>query len=321
MFRKKPSTGNAPVIEYGVDGDVRSGFGGAFVAAAATGVLVAEGIALAFAGLEDQAAFLFWTLPLVAATAAIAAALAPRLGRDRPFAAGAIAAVVGGVAGLLYTLLVAAFLGPWIGAFRMPVLLCWTAGAAMAALAAPVVTRRRAAVAAPFLASTAFLLVVAALVVPWLVNWAVGGREVQMVVVRHVAGSQPVEFDIQYPDFAEPLLTEAEKAQLAGLVEGGTLEVSAGGTFGSGARVKVVLVLREPVDGPQRFPLPAEGTLFLVQRRGDWKLAPHDYPQLERDIVLSNREASWEGRSWTATRFHLEMPDGGRSGADAVAWK
>lgn len=153
-----------------------------------------------------------------------------------------------------------------------------------------------------------------------------GEPECQLGLIERgepIAELQPVEFDIQYPDFAEPLLTEAEKAQLAGLVEGGTLEVGAGGRFGSGARtkVKVVLVLHEPVEGEQRFPLPAEGTAFIVQRRGDWVFAPYDYPRLKRGIVLSNREASWEGDSWTATRFHIEMPDGSRSGEDAVAWK
>jgi hypothetical protein len=97
----------------------------------------------AWFGAGDLSALIIWSVPLGVILALVLGALARRL-----VATGAVWPYValiptGAVAGYLWTLVVAAVLGPWIGAFSFPVLFCWIAGGVSAGITAAWLLRPR----------------------------------------------------------------------------------------------------------------------------------------------------------------------------------
>ena len=97
---------------------------------------VAEGIALFKAGTEDQLAFFFWT-SLPALLAGFLGNLFVQLTKTwNKILSYFSCLIIGGIFGLFWTFIVVLFLGPWIGAFGAPVLLCWIAGGAASFFAA-----------------------------------------------------------------------------------------------------------------------------------------------------------------------------------------
>ena len=79
-------------------------------------------------GRNDLPAMATWSLPLALATSWLLAALAPRLSRGGTAMAFITCVAVGAIAGVIWSVVVAVILGPWIAAFSFPVLMSWTAG-------------------------------------------------------------------------------------------------------------------------------------------------------------------------------------------------
>ena len=86
-------------------------------------------------GRGDLASYAFWNLLFAIYLYAAATVLQPRLQVRRVGVRVFAWTLVGAVAGFLWTWIVAAVLGPWIGAFSFPVLYIWTTAAALAGAA------------------------------------------------------------------------------------------------------------------------------------------------------------------------------------------
>jgi len=100
-----------------------------FAATLSASLLAAITLVLATGwGGDDVGAFFAWTLPFAGLVALIARPLGRRLRgrlRDHVLAAG-----LGGVAGILWTLVVALLLGPFVLAFGFSIVIAWTVGGA-----------------------------------------------------------------------------------------------------------------------------------------------------------------------------------------------
>lgn len=107
-----------------------------------TAALVAVAAAISYLafnswfGVGDLPAMVMWSLPL-----GVLLALAVRVLEGRLVSASAIwrylvLVPVGGIVGFLWTVLAAALLGGWIGAFSFPVLFCWVAGGLLGGIVA-----------------------------------------------------------------------------------------------------------------------------------------------------------------------------------------
>src|SRR5882672_3911080 len=121
--------------------------------------LAAAGLGEAFAafwiaknhgfGRGDLSSYAFWNLLFAIYLYAVATVLQPRLHVAHVGVRVFAWTLIGGVAGFLWTWIVAVALGPWIGAFSFPVLYIWTAAGAIAGAAigwratADVTPRRR----------------------------------------------------------------------------------------------------------------------------------------------------------------------------------
>jgi hypothetical protein len=278
--------------------------------------LCAEVAAIATAGSQDQFAFLFWTLPLCVAVAAQFALLASGTFREtRLSLLACLSGLVGFIEGVAYTFVVAMFLGPWIGAFGMPVLYCWAGAGAAASLAAVLAVRKGTVSAIAGTALIGILIGSSIILGPRIINAIQEGRQVEIFVFRYQDVDQQVLVDQGRAE-----LSQTELHELKRLVPAGSLTFTSGHRSGEGKEIRVVLVLRKPVVTVKRFPLPAEGTLFIVQQENGWTESPQSGERLDRSIVLEDRQASWEGRDWTATGFLVENANGSMQGGDVIEW-
>jgi hypothetical protein len=87
-------------------------------------------------GVEDVSAFIFWSLPLAGLVYLSFRKLPARLTSAAPLLRYPALAIIGGIAGIGWTIVVALLLGGWIGAFSIPVFICWVAGGLVAGIAA-----------------------------------------------------------------------------------------------------------------------------------------------------------------------------------------
>jgi len=137
----------------------------------------------------DLSSFAFWSI-LVALPAYPLLRLYDRHARGWGAAAAfAVAAVVGVLAGVVWTLVVATILGGWIGAFGFPVFLCWLGGSLAGFIACALARRPRAwptalfAVAVPFFGVIAVLRIVFAQPADLLVHVAPGTTPEQVQTI------------------------------------------------------------------------------------------------------------------------------------------
>lgn len=113
-------------------------------AAFVTGVVAVLGSLLAGAaylaandwfGAGDLAALLVWSLPLGVLVAVSMHPLVKRAPAQRGWKAYSMSVVVGAGVGFAWSIAAALALGPWIGAFSLPVQVCWMAGGTAAGIA------------------------------------------------------------------------------------------------------------------------------------------------------------------------------------------
>lgn len=110
----------------------------------------------------------------------------------------------------------------------------------------------------------------------------------------------------------EPL-TSAERMRIEALVSDGILEIVQTGRVGGGPLVRVVVVMRAPIDAAVEFPLRRDGPLLLVQTEEGWVTEPSAYDASPRTIRL---RPSTSGKR-TAVDYDIGI---GRSGSEPFRW-
>jgi hypothetical protein len=137
----------------------------AFAATVAASLLAAVFlVVLSGWGADDLYPFLFWTLPFAAIVALATRRVARLVSGKRGGAA--IAASVGAVAGILWSIVVAMLLGPFVLAFGFPIWLAWAVGGAAGFVAGAALQAPRSVRAVRRLSYGTLAAVVVAIVVP-----------------------------------------------------------------------------------------------------------------------------------------------------------
>jgi hypothetical protein len=286
--------------------------------ATATGFFTAEMIALFASGLEDQIAFLIFTTPWLLIVGASATALTKSTSPKHPIILSITLAAIGGFAGLLYTYLIATMMGPWFGAFGIPVALCWIAGSATAAFTPSALMNLRS--------TTAIRAMIFCVVISFMLAFCVAliaqSGQVTVVVIRHIPGPNPPNLDIITNNniYEASPLTPEEITQIRQHLNNGEIHMEGGLTFGPSKPLKVVLVLQEPIHIKQLIQLPASGTVFVIQQTKDWLVTPTPNPSSKYKLELTKRTFLSNGNTKIATDFLIYKPDGGRTGANALTW-
>jgi hypothetical protein len=94
-------------------------------------------------GAGDLPAMLAWSVPLGLLEALLIGPAARRLGTSSGWLRYGVLVFLGGAVAVLWSIVAALLLGPWIGAFSFPVLFCWLAGGALGGVAAAAAANTR----------------------------------------------------------------------------------------------------------------------------------------------------------------------------------
>lgn len=259
-------------------------------------------------GAGDLTAVLVWTVPLALLLGLLARLSRPLWARFHPLLAWLLAAFLGLGAGLIWTLGAAMLIGPWFGAFSVPVLFCWAGGGlsglvAGSALHVPHGRRHLGALLLPialFLAA-GYPPVTAALT---------KSEQTQLVFLHHDPG--PGQLSVEDP---HDRLTPADLDLLRASGLTGQVRVRGTYAFGRGRVNRALLVMSRQVAGQLDLPQPYRSTVLYIQEEVDFRLHPPDAQTQPYPIRLS--VASHDQKQ---THVDLWRPDGSRVGTTGFTW-
>lgn len=285
--------------------------------------VVAEAIAFLTVGTEDQVAFISWTIPSALLAAFLSAGLSRLSEKWSRIPAYSTSIVAGGLFGFVWTYFVALFLGPWVGAFGAPILLCWIAGGAAASFGHRFLLDHTLTRAIPGIAAFSIAVSLAVFLIPVLVRIAANDQQILTFVFRYVSGEESLVIDEEPILWShEERLTEKEREILKERYRTGHLDLSTRGSNGFGPQSRAIIVIERPLDGDVRLPQPDRCTVFYFQTRSGFDSFPQDVKLLERFITLGNREYESEGTEYVALSYMIDSWDGGATGSDVmIRWK
>jgi hypothetical protein len=263
-------------------------------------------------GAGDLRALAFFTLPLLLILAVIGVALARKLAQ-RPIWIGVVIGATGGVGvGFLWTLANALHLGPWFGAWSVPVLLCWTTGGALSLVAAAT-TRLAAPRWRIVVESGAYLFV--AMVAFFVYRPAIVHlqHDQHLTLVYGRIRLSNAELAI---DDSRDLLIPGEREMLALAAIGGSVELIGGYAANTTEqpRARVLVLLRRPVDRVYRLLEPDKTTVLYIQENSGFRRFPPDAK------VLPDRAVEVYPADPNETRYWVEHAGGARSGGSGIQW-
>ena len=284
-------------------------------------VAVAEAIAVVTAGSEDQFAFIFWTTPAALLISGTLLGLSRLLKMWRLLSMLVVLMLFGAGLGVLWTFLVAASLGPWIGAFGAPILLCWIAGGAAAGCALALSHHLSLARAVPLITAVSIAVSFAVFLIPIGAKKIANDQRLLTFVFRYVPGTGGVTIDEQPTSWDhEERLTEQDRKILANHYRTGHLDLEARHSNGSGPESRAIIVVHSPVKRQTKLPQPDRSTVYYFQTQNGFERLPPDAGVLDRSITLDVREYQWEGEKRVALSYLLDSWDGSATGADAIHW-
>ncbi len=285
-------------------------------------LLVAEGIAISTAGVEDQSAFIFWTVPAAVLIAGASLGVSRLTRRWRPVPACSVLMIGGGLLGLLWTLWVTRLLGPWVGGFAVPILLCWIAAGASAGSAVWFLRNGTPVQATLGIVTVSAVLSMAVFLIPVVAKRTANDQQIVTFFFRYVPGKGDVTIEEQPSSWThEEDLTDEEKAILAKRYPAGRLVLEARHSDGSGPQSRMIIVVEKPVDRGIQLARPDHATVFYFQAASRFDRFPRDVPLLDRSIALAVREYAWKGTEYVALNCQIDLGDGSAIGRDVMRWR
>jgi hypothetical protein len=265
-------------------------------------------------GSGDLTMFAVYTLPFLGCIAG-AGILSWHLLRSRSRTLRySVGLAFGAALGILWTVGNALLLGPWFGAWSIPVPLCWTIGGALGVAAAAGAARN---------AGPGSLRVEAAVVVVLAagVSYGLGGVLVGL--------SQDQHFTLTYARFesSDETLTihddrgllaprEVELLRSASLRGVVTVLGSHASNTATAPSARMLVVLTHRIEKPLRLPQPYRTTVVFLQQNGGFKRLPGDATLLP-DRAVEIYPGDPDGNE---TRYWVDHASGARSGGFAIEW-
>jgi hypothetical protein len=263
-------------------------------------------------GASDLIPFLVWTIPLSLVGALIRHGLDSLLRLQSAPLTYTLSGVAGIISGVLWTYLVALWLGPYFGAFSFEVLPCWIVGAASALIMTTTYSLGTGRQVSISLAIIAVIGLAGLLGDRPLFHLLTNAQRLELVIVEWTPGSEP----LSNPPILGSKLTDADFEQLKSIGLTGQVEVGGPGFYGEGKRGKAIIVISQPVKQSTMLPQPDGGEVIYVQTPEGWKIYPPTAATLGRNIQLWPDEQEPE----SVTRFFVENANGSRQGGALAIW-
>jgi hypothetical protein len=109
-------------------------------------------------------------------------------------------------------------------------------------------------------------------------------QELRLSVLHWSPSSEPLTIK-EYPG-SEVELSPAEARQIKESGITGSLTFLGGGTFGSGPKSRVILILQKPLTSAVKLLQPDAASVIYVQEQAGWRTIPSGVPTLTRQIVI-----------------------------------
>lgn len=220
-----------------------------------------------------------------------------------------LAVILGIMCSFVWTMTVSILLGPWVRAFSFPILPPWLAGGISGLFASAGLTSKAKQ---GNLIIEGLLLIVLSCSIPLLfplLRQSPNEREIRMVQGVWEPGSEPLTFTGLTETFKKDEKRYLETLGLTGQIYIGRTGIEGGEVGKKKERVRVVLIMYQPIKEPIDLFIPAEGSIMYVQTEDGWKTYPSDVPTLEQAIHLVVSE-----EDPTMTEYWIEVPGGVSSG-------
>jgi hypothetical protein len=269
-------------------------------------------------GASDILPFLIWSFPFAVIIALIKRGMKDILDRFPLPIRYIVAAVVGGAGGVLWTYIVAFFLGVWFGAFSFPVLPCWMASGASGLIigAGEYKNSRRLIVVEVFI--VALIGLISTIGPKYLFDALSSNQKLEVVTVEWTPSSEPLtDSNVPKLDLSnDSELSNEDVALLKSLGLTGRLDYRGSMAIGSrGKPARVLIVIQHQVKEPVKLKQPNGVDIIYVQSEDGWKMYPPAAPTLERYIRIWADE-----RDPRATQYSVERADSTRAGGTLVTW-
>jgi hypothetical protein len=267
-------------------------------------------------GVGDIWSFLFWSMPFAAGVAVLARLLRRLCCRLSPLVTYLVAALSGALSGVVWTFVVALFLGSWFGAFSFPVFSCWMAGGASGMVSASTVhengVKRRVVLE---LAFVALICVSAVLGTAPFFTYLSTDQNLHVIFVQWKLGAEPLSVKDLDALGVRIELTEKELAQLKAIGITGHLTVVGGSEHGNGKHSRAVIIMQHQITDAVELLQPDGAEVIYLQDGNEWKMYPSDAPTLRRVIRLEVAPISPRN-----TQCLVELSYGAMQGGLAFSW-
>jgi hypothetical protein len=281
---------------------------GVSISMAFTSVAISRGF-----GARDLLPFLTWTLAFAVIVSPAAQMLVYTFVKVSPLPRFLLAGASGIVTGVLWTYAVAQLLGPWVGAFSLPVLFCWIAGGTSGMISALLYHESRgrtAMIAIPvILVSTLSALTLSKSlgVLP------AGKPQVELLVIKWDPGPEP----LTSTEVLGLTISKSDLEHLKAIGLTGEVMYSGSANYKEGQPGRVIIVTQAPLSEPVNLPQPdGSDVIIYVQGESGWNRFPREAATSQRQIRLRNDRRG----SSRSTLFSVERPDGSREGGTAATW-
>jgi len=234
----------------------------------------------------------------------------------------ALSAVLGSIFGFLWTYIVGRLLGPGVGAFGAPILLCWISAGGTSFFAVRLLSGLPVARALPIIGAFAVISSVAVFAIPVIVKRANNDQQLLIFVFRYTPGENELQIDESKPSAwsHDARLTAAEKSILSERVLKGRLQLETRGKNGTGVESRAIIVMERPIKEKLRLGQPDRSTVFYFQHNEGFELRPEGASTLKRFIRLDSREYSSEVTDYIAVGYLIDSWDGSATGSDIMRW-
>jgi len=271
-------------------------------------------------GAGDLLPFFIWTLPFAGVIALTKGKLTNSFRRLPVLPGYALAAATGIGLGLLWTYIVAFFVGAWFSAFSFPVLTCWIIGGAsgMIAGAGNYDSRKQSVLVESAIVAA---LSLGFMTIPkYLFDIVSSNQKLELVSVKWKPGSDKLTVRLassshNLPDNFKVSDEKVGRLKSLGLV--GEVAFNGGsGPTGRGEPASVLIVMQRQLKEPVELRQPDGVEVIYVQGENGWEMYPADAPTLPRTIRLwaDEKDPTW------ATRYSIERVDGSQQGGTLLTW-
>ncbi|HEY9404528.1 MAG TPA: hypothetical protein VIQ24_17860 [Pyrinomonadaceae bacterium] len=270
-------------------------------------------------GASDILPFLIWTLPFAGVIALTKGKLADASRRLPILLRYAVAVAVGIAAGVLWTYIVAFFLGAWFGAFSFLVLPCWIAGGASGMiLGIGGYKSMKQSMLVELVFITAICL--SAVIAPkYLFDFLTENQRLEVVSISWQPDPEPLNVregsERGLPDNFKLADEDLSKLKSLGLTGQVAFDGSSG-FIGQGKHARTLIVMQRQLKGTVELPQPDGVEVIYIQGEDGWKMYPSDAPTLQRTIRLWADERD----PARATLYSIERADGSRQVGTLFTW-